>query len=335
MEKRLSYIVVGAFVIVLALSLFSFLYWLAKYGDEAVAHDYYHTYFTESVSGLSKESAVKYRGVEVGRVKKISINKKNSEEVEILLEIVAGTPIKVDTYAMLDTQGITGLKYIELKGGSRNSALLKSKKDEIATIQSRKSVLAALFDSSEVITKKINGVLDKISAVLSEQNIKNFSAITTNLSNTTTYIDENRQKIGEMFKQIGELKKSIETNLNTITSDVNSFANSGKTFVTYTKTFEDTLIPSFNKLGSMSDRAGAASNATRIFFENMQKELKNGEFSFADIVEQNLQTLNETILTIRNLSLKLDETVSELKNSPSDLLYKSSKKIPGPGESHE
>ncbi len=335
MEKRLSYIVVGTFVVVLTLSLFSFLYWLAKYGNEEEAHSYYYTYFTESVSGLSKESAVKYRGVEVGRVKKISISKKNSEEVEILLEIKAGTPIKIDTYAMLDTQGITGLKYIELKGGNKDSALMISKKGEFATIKSKKSVLATLFDNSEVITKNINSVLDKMSKILSEQNIKNFSTITTNLSNTTTYIDQNKQKIGQILDQISELKKSIETNLNIITHDVTNFTNSGKTFVAYTKNFEKTLIPSFDKLGSMSDRAGAASDATRIFFENMQKELKKGEFSFADIVEQNLEILNETILSIKNLSLKLDQTVSELKNSPSDLLYKSSKKIPGPGESHE
>ncbi|NOX15797.1 MAG: MCE family protein [Epsilonproteobacteria bacterium] len=335
MEKRLSYIVVGLFVIVLTLSAFSFLYWLAKYGEEAVAHDYYHVYFTESVSGLSQESAVKYKGVEVGRVKQISINKKNSEEVELLLEIESKTPIKVDTYAVLDTQGITGLKYVELKGGNRNSALLVSKKDEIATIKSKKSVMATLFDNSEVIAKKINGVLDKISAVLSKENIQNFSAITTNLSDTTAYIDKNKQKIGQILEQISELKKSIETNLNIITSDVTSFAKSGKVFVSNAKVFEDTLIPSFNKLGSMSDRAGNASDATRVFFENMQKELKNGQFNFADIVEQNLGALNETLLSIRKLSLKLDQTVSELKESPSDLLYKSHKKIPGPGESHE
>jgi phospholipid/cholesterol/gamma-HCH transport system substrate-binding protein len=335
MEKRLSYIVVGAFVIILSLSALSFLYWLAKYGDEAVKHDYYHTYFTESVSGLSKESAVKYRGVEVGRVKQISINKKNSEEVEILLEIISGTPIKVDTYATLDTQGITGLKYIELKGGSKNSALLQGKKDEIPTIKSKKSVMASLFDNSEIITKKINTVLDKISAVLSDENVNNFAKISKNLSNTTEYIDKNKQKIGELFKQIGELKTNIESDLNKITNDVTKFSNSGKEFVDYTKIFEEKLIPSFDKLGSMSDRAGAASDATKEFFVGMKKELKKGEFSFADIVEQNMQVLNETILSLRDLSQKLDDTVSELKDSPSDLLYKSSKKIPGPGEKHE
>jgi len=335
MEKRLSYIVVGAFVIVLSLSLFSFLYWLARYGDETVAHDYYHTYFTESVSGLSKESAVKFRGVEVGRVKKISINKKDSEEVEILLEVIKGTPIKVDTYSVLGTQGITGLKYIELLGGTKDSKLLVGTKDKIAVIKSKKSIIASLLDNGEVMTKKINNVLDKIGAVLSNENINNFNHIGTNLSNTTAYIDKNKEKIGKMFAQISDLKKNIESDLKIITNDITKFSKNGKEFVDYTKVFEKTLIPSFNKLGKMSDRAGDASDATKEFFIGMKKQLKKGEFSFADIVEQNLQILDEAIWSFKNLSQKLDETVNELKNSPSDLLYKSSKKIPGPGESHE
>ncbi|MFK5881783.1 MAG: MlaD family protein [Sulfurospirillum sp.] len=335
MEKRLSYIVVGSFVIVLSLSLFSFLYWLAKYGNETVKHDYYNTYFTESVSGLSAESPVKYRGVEVGRVKQISINKKNSEEVEILLEIKKGTPVKKDTYAVLDTQGITGLKYVELKGGSKNSPLIVSKKDEIGTIKSRKSVMASLFDSSEAITAKINGVLQRIETILSDKNIDNFSSIVNNLSSTTKYIDNNKYKINQMFAQIGDLKKNIQKDLAIITQNISSFSKDGKKFLEHTENFENTLIPSFEKLGKMSDRAGAASNSTKVFFDNMQKELKKGEFSFADIVEQNMQILNETAISLRNLSLRLDETVSELKNSPSDLLYKSTAKIPGPGESNE
>jgi len=335
MEKRLSYIVVGSFVIILTLSLFSFIYWLAKYGNEKVKHDYYYTYFTESVSGLSAESPVKYRGVEVGRVREISINKKNSEEVQIFLEIKRGTPIKKDTFAVLDTQGITGLKYVELKGGSKNSPLVLTKKDKIGVISSKKSILTTLFDNSEDITKKINGILNRVQTILNDKNIDNFNSIITNLSSTTKYVDDNKYRVAQMFTQIADLKKNIQKDLEIATQNITSFSKDGKEFLEHTKSFEDALIPSFKELGEMSDHAGAASDSTKVFFDSMQEELKKGKFNFADIVEQNMQILNATAISLRNLSLKLDEMVGELKESPSDLLYKSTKKIPGPGEDYE
>ncbi len=329
MEKRLSYIVVGTFVIVLTISLLAFLFWLAKYGNKSIEHDYYNTYFKESVSGLNVESLVKLRGVEVGRVKKITINRDNSEEVEVLLEIIKDTPIKQDSYTVLDSQGITGLKYIELKGGQNISKLLETSKEKISTIPSKKSVMSSLFDSSESITNKVENILDKISFALNDKNLDNISKIIenfsqalndknidnlndimSNLSTTTTYIDDEKEKLAKLLKKVHE-------------------------FLDHTMKFESEIIPPLLKIGVASDKAGDAADKTGVFFTDMQKELDNGEFSIGTIIEENMQILNETAASIRDLSLELEGMVDSLKDSPSDILYKSNEKILGPGEKHE
>ena len=328
MEKRLSYTIVGTFVIGLFIALVSFMFWLGKYGDKATQFDYYHTYFQESVSGLNIASLVKLRGVEIGRVKKISINKKNSEEVEVLLELRRGTPIKIDTYASLDSQGITGLKYIELKGGSKDAKKMVTSKDNIATIKSKKSMLASLFENGESITIKVDNILNRVSIMLSDKNLENISDVIKNLASTTKYIDAQKQSIDEMFQDMRELKVSIEKNLNNLTD------KSGK-FLDRTQKFEDKLALSFVKLGVMSDKVGAASDKTRVFFEKIKQDADSGQFNLANIVEENLQVINDTAQSLRNLSLELDETVKELKESPSDILYKSRAKNLGPGEKNE
>ncbi|MDF1874117.1 MCE family protein [Sulfurimonas sp. SAG-AH-194-I05] len=329
MEKRLSYIIVGTFVIVITIALLSFLFWLTKYGNTSIKHDYYYTYFEESVSGLNIESLVKLRGVEVGRVKKITINKDNSEEVEVLLEILQDTPIKVDTFTVLDSQGITGLKYIELKGGYNKSQRLPLEEGKIAVIPSKKSVMSHLFDSSESITVKIETILDKVNYVLSKhnmdqissllsktntlmsnENMNNISLTMDNVAETTTYINQNKQKMSELVVSIND-------------------------FLEHTKQFERDMLPSITKMGVMSDKASGAADRTSEFFVDMRKELKNGEFNMASIIEENLQILNETAISLRDLSLKMESTVEAIKESPSDLLYKSNKKILGPGESHD
>jgi len=335
MEKRLSYTVVGLFVIILSVSLVSFVFWLAKYGNKAAEYDYYHTYFTESVSGLNVESLVKLRGVEVGRVKEISINKNNSEEVEILLEITKDTPVKVDSYTSLDTQGITGLKYIELKGGSKESKQILTSKVDIATIKSKKSLLSSLFESSESITNKIDGILDKVEKLFNDKNLYNISLIVANLSSTTSYIDNNKEKIGNTLDQIDNVLLQISNLKVDVVKSLDKLTKQSGDFFEHSKKIEDEILPSFNKLGDMSVRAGVASDKTSKFFDEMYIELEKGEFSMASIIEKNLEILNETLHTFQDLALKLDDTVSSLKESPSDLLYKSSSKILGPGESDE
>ncbi|WP_331775088.1 MlaD family protein [Sulfurospirillum sp. 1612] len=336
MEKRLSYTIVGTFVIAITLALFSFLYWITKYGDNAIEHHYYKTYFTESVSGLSLDSPVKLRGVEIGRVKSISISEKNSEEVKVLLEINKGTPIKKDTFALLDSQGITGLKHVELEGGSKDSPLLMGDdKTKIPTIPSKKSVIAMLYDSGESMIEKLNVISEKANKILSEQNVQYLSNIIQNLSRTTTFIDENKHRLTEMFDQISLLKASVETNFNAIEKDFKSFKDSSSDLIEHTKKFEDKLTPTFDKLGRASDQLGDASDMAKLFFRSVQKELDSGAFNLSDIVERNLQILNDAAFSIKDTSLKLDDVIEEFKQSPSDIFYKVGTKIPGPGERHE
>lgn len=121
MEPKVHYVIVGTFVVVLGLVAIGIVLWLGK-TDYRGVYDRYHAYMRQSVSGLSLNSTVKYRGVDVGRVKEIALNPDNTEEVRLTLDILRGTPIKTDTIATLETQGLTGLATLNLAGQSRSAA---------------------------------------------------------------------------------------------------------------------------------------------------------------------------------------------------------------------
>ena len=76
---------------------------------------------TESVAGLNLNAPVRYRGVDVGRVRKIALAPGNVEQVQLTLDIERGTPVKEDTVATLQTQGLTGIAFVELTAGHRDS----------------------------------------------------------------------------------------------------------------------------------------------------------------------------------------------------------------------
>ncbi|HEY5790357.1 MAG TPA: MlaD family protein [Gammaproteobacteria bacterium] len=125
MEPRPAYALVGLFVLLLGGALFASAVWLGA-GHGELQSDYYHAYLEESVIGLNVKSSVRYRGVDVGRVSRIELDPDDPGRVRLLLSLDAGTPVSVATVARLATIGITGLAYVELRGGTRDSAPLRA-----------------------------------------------------------------------------------------------------------------------------------------------------------------------------------------------------------------
>ena len=86
--------------------------WLgtSRYLEEG---QYYVTYFNESVQGLDKDSPVKYRGVSIGRVLKITVAP-DSKLIKVILKIESRQPLGSNLVAQLKLVGITGSLFVEL-----------------------------------------------------------------------------------------------------------------------------------------------------------------------------------------------------------------------------
>jgi len=156
MEEKVNLAVVGAFVLIFGTALIVFTLWLSSGKAYGVKYDLYHVYMEESVSGLNLNAPVRYRGVEVGRVRNIVLAPDNVEQVQLTLAIKTGTPIKSDTVAVLQTQGLTGLASVDLVGGSRESGALTTKGDEeIPVIRAGPSLMvrldASLTDAAVIL----------------------------------------------------------------------------------------------------------------------------------------------------------------------------------------
>ena len=114
METRASYFLVGLFVLNLMAGLVVAVLWLVKYNQ--VQLTYYYIYFASSVTGLQDGSAVRLRGVPIGTVTYIGIDDKDPSLTEVVIGTKPGVPIKTDTRASIQPQGITGLVFVQLTG---------------------------------------------------------------------------------------------------------------------------------------------------------------------------------------------------------------------------
>ncbi|MFW2612052.1 MlaD family protein [Aliarcobacter butzleri] len=300
MDTKINFFKIGLFVSSLFTLLVIFIFWLGKYGLEDKKYDDYSIFFSESVSGLNIGSSIKFMGFEVGTVKDIKINPYNSEEIQIDIQIQKGTPIKEDNFAILGNLGITGLKYIELKGGSNNSKLLGENQYGMKVIKSKTSALTTFVDSTEDITKEITILLGQMKKVLNDENISNFSSLLSKSEKSMANIEQFSAYLVKNEKKIDELITSMK-----------NFANTGNSSFASVKTSAD----SFKEL------------TTKI-----KEEFDKGTFDLKGMSSESFENLNSLLKNLENNLNLTQDLINNINESPSDLLLKQKNIKYGPGE---
>lgn len=193
MESKVNFTVVGLFVLILGALLMGGVLWLSSGKSYHKAYDTYMAYMSESVSGLNLDSPVRYRGVQVGRVRQVELAPGNVEQVRLTLDIEHGTPVKEDTVAVLQVQGMTGIAHINLTGGSRASPPLQPGPDgEYAVISTGPSLMLRLDTAVTALLTNLNRSSENVNAVLNEENrlaLRHTLANLERLSGTLANVD--------------------------------------------------------------------------------------------------------------------------------------------------
>lgn len=179
MENDKNYFRVGLFIIGTILLGVGFTIWLTS--RSIGEYSRYYINFTESVSGLNKEGVVKFRGVDIGKVDKISINPDDPKLIRVDISVLEFTPVKTDTIATLKLHGITGEVYIELSGGNPNASDLEAKNEEIPEIKSKPSDISAIANGLPKLLEKANHVADQLNKIFSDENVHFINSVAKKL----------------------------------------------------------------------------------------------------------------------------------------------------------
>lgn len=215
METRASYVVVGAFVFAMLAAAMGFTIWLGRFEfDEAKQR--YQINFTGAVTGLSVGSTVRYRGVPVGQVADISINPANIEQIRVLVDIDAEVPIKADAYAILESQGLTGIGYIQIRGGTQDAPTIEPRPgQEVPLLPSRDSVIQEVFQTAPEIATQLVVLINRANEILSPENQAAFERIVGNVEIVTGTLarrsGETEALIADAALLVRELRLAAET----------------------------------------------------------------------------------------------------------------------------
>jgi phospholipid/cholesterol/gamma-HCH transport system substrate-binding protein len=308
MEEKVNFVVVGVFVLVLGVALIGGVLWLSSgkyYGQHYVT---YQTYMTESVAGLNLNAPVKYRGVDVGVVRKIALAPGNVEEVQVTLDVGRDTPVKEDTVAILQTQGLTGIAYVELTGGRRTSLPLVARAGETyPVIKSGPSLLTRLDTSVSGLLVSLTRTSDNLNALMDEGN---------------------RRAIKQTLADLEVLSRTLAARSAAIDSGL---ANAARTMENAARLTEqlprlvervERSADAFDRMTDAVARAGTSATGT---IDATRPDLQR-------FTGETLPEVQALVAELRDLTGTLRRLGVELERNPSMVLYGRPATKRGPGE---
>jgi phospholipid/cholesterol/gamma-HCH transport system substrate-binding protein len=183
METRANYTLIGACALAVIAGAFLFVFWFSGGGAKQAGRDTYRIVFSSSVSGLTRGSQVLFNGLKVGEVTNIDLAPDPSE-VYAMIEVDGRTPVKTDTRARLEYQGLTGVGSIALTGGSADAPRLVGGKDA-AEIRAERSDFQNIVETLQDLTRKVDGMLSKADALVTN----NADSISRTVKNVETFTD--------------------------------------------------------------------------------------------------------------------------------------------------
>jgi phospholipid/cholesterol/gamma-HCH transport system substrate-binding protein len=260
----------------------------------------YVTYFDESVQGLQTDSAVKYRGVEIGKVESIKVAP-DYKLIEVIMKINLAGDLQKQTFAQLRTTGITGIIFIELdriKPGAVLDFQTVSFTTNYPIIPSRRSDISRFLADTDKIMQNIKEI--------------DFKGVSNQIKETTKAI-ETFLAGGRMGKIMNNLE-SVTVNLDKSIAKINKTVASGK-IDGLLKDTSDVLSDARHLINSARQEIEEMNLAQKIaktqeILETLDKRTKSIALDLQDTAE-NLRVTSEY----------LQQLAEGLNNNPADLIF--------------
>ncbi|WP_417411831.1 MlaD family protein [Hoeflea sp.] len=230
METRANYAIVGFFTLVVMLSAFGFVYWMARYGNSGETAPLI-VRISGSANGLSNGSPVRFNGIPYGVIRRISIDPDSPDYVIAETTVQADAPIYTDTRAALEIQGLTGSAYIELQGGSPSNPNILTRArelNEVAIIEADPSGVTNLLATADDILNRANRVIGEVEGFIKDarppltETLKNTEVFTAALRDNADGIDGFLKSVGNLAETVKSLSGRIDTALASAENLLNS-----------------------------------------------------------------------------------------------------------------
>lgn len=310
METKAHHILIGAFVLLTLIGGLVFALWVARVSldDE---FDEYDVVFTETVTGLTKGALVNFNGIQVGEVRRLSLDRNDAAKVLARVRVDAGTPVKTDTSARLTYTGLTGVAIIELVAGTPDAPpLLPAEDAEVAVIVAVPSAIQKFMtDGGDVLTR-INETMIRIGEILSEENARRLTETLAHIESIMAQVDDDKAALGEALRRADQ----AFADLSAASTAFQQLASQGGATMTRV---DQLLAQDFGPATSDLKQTLASLKEVAARVESL---LGRNQGQINQLAQQGVPNLNAALEDLRVLAASLQRVSERLEAAPADYL---------------
>ena len=306
MESRSYALLTGLFTILLGIALALTFIWFR--GDTRQYNNYVVlSKFT--VNGLYPQAMVRYRGVEVGKVDEVSLDRKDPRIVVIRIAVERSVPITHGTFAQIGYQGLTGLAYMLLDDDGSDPRPLPSPPENPAQIAMRSNLFDDIAESSKALLKQSSELLDRLNSIVSVENQDRLERTLANFEQASAQLQPALRAIPEVARRAQELLG--DENQKLLRHSLSNLEQATSAIVPAAQDSRQVLA----NIRSLSEKLDTISTALS-----------------TEITESTLPKVNDLVEQLTRDSRDFRRLIHQVEREPQSLVFGRTQPLPGPGE---
>jgi len=295
METKASYIVVGAFALLVVVGALLFVLWSAK-NSKGDTHSY-EVAFYQSVAGLTVGSSVLLEGVRIGQVSNIKVSPNDPGQVLVQVTVSADAPIRQNSQATLEPQGVTGMSVVAISGGTADSPLINHIAGQMARIPAQPSRLQEIMNSVPSILASLDNIVKRADQLISP---------------------ENTEALGTLLLSVTEIAETLAQNKESIAKGMTGFGNAGESFAASGKRLESLMASSQTLVDRDFRNAAQSVSKASGNIAALASAVEPGLHRFS---RNSMQELHAFLAEARMLVTYLSNLTQKLESDPRRFLF--------------
>jgi phospholipid/cholesterol/gamma-HCH transport system substrate-binding protein len=298
-ERDARYAAVAVFAIAVIAAAFAFVWWYSGKGDRR-SYERYEIYFDGSVSGLSQGSPVRYLGVDVGRVRSMSVARRDPGRVKVVAEVDAEAPLSGATRARLGLLGLTGLLFIDLQlDPEADPAQALEPGDNYPVILSRKGDIEAFLERLPDLIGRAGAVMARVEALLA---------------------DDNLQAVGDSLRNVRQATEEMPGLMRNATALAVELRTTAAEATALTQRMNALAAGSQSEIAATLQGAQVAAEKLARTAESLERVIAGNEAALAGLAGPGAAEMQQLVIDVRDASAEVRALARALRDNPSSLL---------------